>query len=306
LLDVNFTTTLLATAGGDGATKIWDVKEGKNIATLALRSGSDPPPAKGCAWSHGDGKLLTVTTSGFGNYPQINIYNTTSKDGTVSVDGIEELNNQANLTHGDDMGLEPVMTIQSEDKDVAITMARWGPTNDTIYYSSEDGYMVVVDANTGKSIVEAPIHGKSINRFNFDEEYNFLVTASVDGTSKLLDVRTLEVVKTYRNDRPVNDAVISPTMDHVLVGGGQDAQSVTNSSHGGNKFEAQAFHKIFENQLGSIPCHFGPINGIAINPSGSGFSTGGEDGLIKMHTFDKEHFTKEGMRELEIDGEVQE
>ena len=35
-----------------------------------------------------------------------------------------------------------------------------------------------------------------------------------------------QVLKTYKTDRPVNSADISPIFDHILIGGGQEASQV--------------------------------------------------------------------------------
>jgi translation initiation factor 3 subunit I len=43
------------------------------------------------------------------------------------------------------------------------------------------------------------------------------VTASKDNTSKLFDIDTLELLKTYKTDRPVNSAAISPNYEHVII-----------------------------------------------------------------------------------------
>jgi translation initiation factor 3 subunit I len=40
-------------------------------------------------------------------------------------------------------------------------------------------------------------------------------------TAKLYDTKTLKCLKTYQSDRPLNSAALSPTMNHVIVGGGQ-------------------------------------------------------------------------------------
>ena len=34
----------------------------------------------------------------------------------------------------------------------------------------------------------------------------------------------VQVVKTYKTERPVNGAAISPTHPHILLGGGQDGE----------------------------------------------------------------------------------
>lgn len=45
----------------------------------------------------------------------------------------------------------------------------------------------------------------------------FLITASKDSTAKLFDADTLECLKTYKTERNVNSAAISPIMDHVIL-----------------------------------------------------------------------------------------
>jgi translation initiation factor 3 subunit I len=93
-------------------------------------------------------------------------------------------------------------------------------------------------------------------------------------------------LKTYEPERPVNAAVLSPIFDHVIVGGGQDAMSVTLTSSKAGKFESKIFHKIFGEEIGGIKGHFGPINALAISPDGRSFSSGGEDGFVRIHHFD--------------------
>lgn len=41
------------------------------------------------------------------------------------------------------------------------------------------------------------------------------ITASKDNTAKLFDIDTLELLKTYKTERPVNSAAISPNYEHV-------------------------------------------------------------------------------------------
>ena len=43
------------------------------------------------------------------------------------------------------------------------------------------------------------------------------ITASLDKTAKLIDADTLEVLKTYETERPLNSADISPILDHVRL-----------------------------------------------------------------------------------------
>ena len=46
----------------------------------------------------------------------------------------------------------------------------------------------------------------------------------------------------------------------VLLGVGQDAMSVTTTSLRQGKFETRFWHKVFEEEVGRVKGHFGPIN----------------------------------------------
>jgi len=57
-------------------------------------------------------------------------------------------------------------------------------------------------------------------------------------------------------------------MYQVLLGGGQKAAGVTQSSTKSGHFQARFFHMIFEEELATVKGHFGPINTIAFSPDG--------------------------------------
>ena len=46
----------------------------------------------------------------------------------------------------------------------------------------------------------------------------------------------------------------------VLLGGGQEAMNVTMTSARQGKFETRFWHKIFEEEVGRVKGHFGPLN----------------------------------------------
>ena len=75
----------------------------------------------------------------------------------------------------------------------------------------------------------------------------------------------------------------------VVMGGGQEAMDVTSSSTRG-KFDARFYHMIFEEEFGRVKGHFGPINSVVFHPSGRGYSSGGEDGYVRMHEFDQTYY----------------
>ena len=49
----------------------------------------------------------------------------------------------------------------------------------------------------------------------FNKDGTMFVTASKDHTAKLFDSESLVLLKTYKTERPVNSATISPIFDHV-------------------------------------------------------------------------------------------
>eukprot|EP00998_Keelungia_sp_KM082_P006466 NODE_2714_length_1006_cov_91.806598_g2694_i0.p1 GENE.NODE_2714_length_1006_cov_91.806598_g2694_i0~~NODE_2714_length_1006_cov_91.806598_g2694_i0.p1 ORF type:complete len:300 (+),score=72.24 NODE_2714_length_1006_cov_91.806598_g2694_i0:58-900(+) len=274
-MDVNFTSTLVATAGADQCVKVWDCLTGECLTTIP-----HPTPVRCVAFNHGDTAILTVTDQSYNRKPAVHCYNL---PGTTP-DELRNCQTQYN----------PWLTHEVSEK---ITCAVWGPTNDTIYFSSDDGTIVKLDTHEKleKSFVQA--HKREVRRIVWDAEHLTLISGSLDQSAKLWDGETLKELKVYDNDKPVNDVAISSAMPHVLLGGGTDAQSVTNASHRQNKFETRFYHKVLCEELGAISGHFGPVNALAIAPDGSGFATGGEDGFVRLHHFDEAYFNAEDSQE---------
>jgi translation initiation factor 3 subunit I len=163
--------------------------------------------------------------------------------------------------------------------------------NRTLLTASEDGVVRRWDVETGKVLLEAAVHTKHISDLQLSPDGTHLITASNDRSAKLLDTATLEELKVYRSAVPVNSAAISPLYDHVLIGGGQDAASVTTTAGRAGHFEARFFHKVLENEFANVRGHFGPINAVAFSPDGTCFASGGEEGYVRLHHLDADYFT---------------
>jgi translation initiation factor 3 subunit I len=181
------------------------------------------------------------------------------------------------------------------------TKVKWGAYDETILSCFEEGTIIIWCSSSGKQLHLISAHHGPCTSFNFSEDRMLMITSSKDHTAKLwaLDEGEPELVKTYKTDRPVNDAAISPLYSdesqpkyHVLLGGGQDAKDVTTTASSSGKFEAMIWHMIFEEEIGSIKGHFGPMNCLAWFRDGRGFVTGGEDGYVRCHHFDNDYFTK--------------
>ncbi|CAA6661752.1 unnamed protein product [Spirodela intermedia] len=151
-----------------------------------------------------------------------------------------------------------------------------------------------INRATGKVLKESDKeigHAKPITSLSKSADGSHFITGSSDKSARLWDIRTLTLLKTYVTERPVNACAISPLLDHVVIGGGQEATHVTMTSHRAGKFEAKFFHKILQEEIGGVKGHFGPINALAFNPDGRSFSSGGEDGYVRLHHFDPDYFS---------------
>ncbi|KAK1404238.1 Eukaryotic translation initiation factor 3 subunit I [Heracleum sosnowskyi] len=264
--DVSRDSKRLITASADQTAKLWDVQKGAELFTFKFDS-----PAKSVDLGVGD-KLVVITTDPFMGLPSAIHVKRISGDPSEQSD-------------------ESVLTIKGPQG--RINRAVWGPLNRTIISAGEDAVVRIWDSETGKLLLESDKetgHKKTITSLAKSSDGSHFLTGSLDKSAKLWDIRSLELIKTYKTERPVNAVTLSPVLDHVVLGGGQDASSVTTTDHRAGKFEAKFYHKILEEEIGGVKGHFGPINALAFNPDGKSFSSGGEDGYVRLHHFDQDYF----------------
>lgn len=67
----------------------------------------------------------------------------------------------------------------------------------------------------GKKLTSTKGHKSQINDMQCNKDGTMFVTASKDNMAKLFDSESLMLLKTYKTERPVNSATISPILDHV-------------------------------------------------------------------------------------------
>jgi translation initiation factor 3 subunit I len=109
---------------------------------------------------------------------------------------------------------DPVMRFPLTGAPKATSMV-WGSLDECIISGHENGDLAQWDLKSGKKVNLVSEHGKTINDMQLSRNGSLLITASKDTTAKLFDAETLECLKTYKTERPVNSAAISPIMDHV-------------------------------------------------------------------------------------------
>lgn len=181
------------------------------------------------------------------------------------------------------------------------SQVHWGPFDETIISTHENGDIMVWDAMTGDYINELRGHKSLITCMNFSQDRMLALTSCVDGTAKLWSTKDWECLKTYTTDRPLNACGLSPLLTHagaerrlhLLLGGGQAAEDVTTTASGEGKFEALLFHAVRGEEIASCKGHFGPLHTLAWMPDGGGYASGGEDGYVRLYTFDPDYFTDE-------------
>lgn len=167
-----------------------------------------------------------------------------------------------------------------------ITSALWSNLDQNIILGHENGTISLYDVRMAKELKSVRDHTGNINDMQLSKDGTMFVTASKDTSSKLFDSDSLVCLKTYKTERPVNSAAIHPIHDHVILGGGQDAMEVTTTSTRSGKFDSRFFHLIYEEEFARVKGHFGPINSLAIHPDGRSYATGGEDGYVRVQSFD--------------------
>lgn len=262
--DMTWDSSKLLTGSADSSAKLWDLSTGKELFTFKFNE-----PCRGVAFSLGDG-MAAISSDPFMGVPSaIHLV-------TIAEDPHDQ----------EDTVLQSLKGPTGQVRHVA-----WTDLNRTLISAGQDGIVRRWDVETGQVKEERLVHDSQINDIRFSADGTHFVTASADLSAKLIDTLTLEVLKTYKTDRPVNSADISPIFDHILIGGGQEASQVTLTSSRQGKFESKFFHKVYAEEFGTVRGHFGPVNAVAYHPDGRAFVTGGEDGYIRLHHFDNDYLT---------------
>jgi len=269
-LDVDRFSRRVLTASADATARLWDCETGECIKNYPHRG-----PVRGVAWAQGSRCFATISDPFVDHNAQISIYDCPEDEDPS--------------TYSDTPRLEIDLPKMPDGKRVNPTNVVFLNLNQALFVTFDNGSIRLYDPITGDELEELFPHEKKINRVSFNLDRTLFITASADFTAKLYDVVDLEHLKTYKTDRPVNDAVISETKDHILLGGGQEAMSVTTTAGKVGKFETRFFHLVYEEEFGVVKGHFGPINALAINPNGRSYASGAEDGYVRLHFFDKSY-----------------
>ncbi|KDN45029.1 Eukaryotic translation initiation factor 3 subunit I, partial [Rhizoctonia solani AG-8 WAC10335] len=264
-VDIDSQSRFMLSGAADNMMKLWDASTGKCLYTWEF-----PTAVKRVAWSDDDKQILCITEQRMGYQGAIRVFTINREDPTnQDADPYSEFN--------------PVKS--------KATVAAFSYDNDIIITGHESGKVAAFDVKAGEEInANERAHSEPVTDLQMSLDRTYFITSSKDKTAKLHDTKTLDVLKNYATDGPLNSAAIAPGRPYILVGGGQEAMNVTTTSARQGKFETRFWHKIFEEEVGRVKGHFGPINTIAVHPAGIQYASGGEDGYVRLHTFDEGYF----------------
>ncbi|XP_065838836.1 eukaryotic translation initiation factor 3 subunit I-like [Oscarella lobularis] len=260
-IDVNWDTSVVLTGAADNTARLWDCATGRQTDVIERKTA-----IRACGFENAGQCIMMTTDKQMGHECEILVFDRR------------------------DIG-SPVLTVPvTAAKDAKVTAAVWSALDEYIITGHENGEIRQYDAKNGEIVRKIHDHTKSVSDLQLSKDKSMLISASKDTTAKLFDAETLKYMKTYKTDRPVNSAAISPIQDHVVLGGGQEAMNVTTTATKVGKFDARFFHLVFQEEIGRVKGHFGPINSLAFHPDGKSYSSGGEDGYVRVHTFDSSYY----------------
>jgi translation initiation factor 3 subunit I len=264
-LDVDWMSQYLMTGAGDNYLKFWDVETGQEISSVSSKSA-----VRSCGFSFSRNLAFYSTDKAMNNPSEVFIVDTRDGDALRSA------------SHS---------IMKFDGFPAKVTAGLWGTLDEFIVTGHENGSIMQWCLTAGKMLnVTDTEHKDSIRDMQPSLDGTMFVTSSKDCTAKLFDMDSLECMKTFKTDRPVNSAALSPNCEHIVLGGGQEAIEVTTTSTRQGKFEARFYHVVFEEEFARVKGHFGPINSVAFHPDGKSYSSGAEDGYVRVQSFDDSYF----------------
>ncbi|GAM28876.1 hypothetical protein SAMD00019534_120520, partial [Acytostelium subglobosum LB1] len=261
-LDVCQNTKYLITASADAKMVLWDVKSGKQLESVSFEVA-----ARWVEFSQGDRQILLVTDKVMGMEATIHVFN-------FEPENVRKLSK----------------VYQLPSPQCKILQATWSPMNKQILAACEDGAVRIYDTEKRELVHTILDHNKPVQKIVWVKHRILFMTCSKDGTARLYDAKTYQHLKTYDTGRPVNAGAISPLKPHLILGGGQSAESVTTSKVDSSQFKVRFYHIAFGDEIGGLVGHIGPVHTIDFTANGKTFATGGEEGLVIVNHLDPSYF----------------
>jgi len=276
-IDVDSQSKFMVSGSADNTLKLWSVSTGKCLHTWEF-----PTAVKRVAFSDDDEQVVCITEQRMGYQGAIRVFN---------------INREGD---GKKQSLEAAHMFNPIGSKATVCAFTYLPG--LIVTGHESGKVALFDIKTGDEVLNNErAHMDVVTDLQLSPDRSYFVTSSKDKTARIHDTKTLMVIKTYSTETPLNSAALAPNRPYVLLGGGQEAMSVTTTSTRQGKFETRFWHKVFEEEVGRVKGHFGPINTIAVHPAGNCYASGGEDGFVRVHHFDDSYFRAKPYGDIEVE-----
>jgi len=276
-IDVDSQSKFMVSGSADNTLKLWSVSTGKCLHTWEF-----PTAVKRVAFSDNDEQVVCITEQRMGYQGAIRVFN-------INREG-----------EGKNQSVEPAHMFNPIGSKATVCAFTYAPG--LIVTGHESGKVALFDVKTGDEVLNNErAHMDIVTDLQLSQDRTYFVTSSKDKTARIHDTKTLMVIKTYSTETPLNSAALTPNRPYVLLGGGQEAMSVTTTSARQGKFETRFWHKVFEEEVGRVKGHFGPINTIAVHPAGNSYASGGEDGFVRVHHFDDSYFRAKPYGDIEVE-----
>lgn len=254
---------LLVTGSADNQVRLWNVQTGECLYVWEF-----PTAAKRVAFNSDGTEILVITEARMGYRGALRVFKINRDPSSWTKQSEEPMRT---ITFSGSKAM--VAVFDALDKHI-ITGHESGKV--ALYAHDSEEPESGVDAELELQHVDA--HAEPVTDMQLSWDNTYIITSSKDKSSHIIDATTLDIIKTYSTDTPLNSAIALPTRPYVVVGGGQEAMSVTTTSARQGKFESRFWHKIFAEECARLPGHFGPINTLAVHPTGNAYASGGEDG----------------------------
>ncbi|KAI6241327.1 Eukaryotic translation initiation factor 3 subunit I [Aphelenchoides fujianensis] len=255
--------------------QVWDVETGKVVGTRRVGT-----VGRSVSLSYSGNLVAYTTTKVAMNDPMLFVADIRDPSQLHDPEQPPEQHNPASLNSVADVRL-----------DVSCNRCVFSHLDDMVTVGGINGHLFQYDLrNFTEPAQFCYSHSQQIQDLQMSPDEGLIISASTDKTAQLHDARTLETLKTYKHNRPVNSAAISPTHDYIVLGGGEEAMSVTQTAAASGQFEAKLYHMVYENEFAFFKGHFGPINTLAYSPDGRVIVTGSEDGFVRIQEMDQEYF----------------
>jgi len=274
-VDVDIHTRFLVSGSADNTLRLWQVSSGKCLFAWEF-----PTAVKCVAFNEEGSQIVCITEQRMGHQCAIRVFDLNTQDG----------NKQSK---------EPKYMFYPIGSKA--TVCAFTTQSNVIITGHESGKVALFNVKTEEEIDNNErAHSDAVTDLQLSKDRTYCVTSSKDKSARIHDTKNLMVIKTFTTETPLNSAALAPNRPYVLLGGGQEAMKVTTTSLRQGKFETRFWHKVFEEEVGRVKGHFGPINTLAVHPKGTGYASGGEDGFVRVHHFDDSYYKARPFGDLEI------